>query len=350
MGGRVADRQGAPRGIASVVVLCQLAADKQLDPDPYLQDVAINRGSLNDPNTEITASQELGLIEKILEALDDPEGVGLDAGMRYRLSTYGIWSYALLSSKTVRAAHAVAMQFVDLTYAFTKVSAIEEPDGLHVSYDDLDVPLPESVRRFVLERDTAAALTIWREGLAQPISPLRLRLRLPPPRRPDRFEEAFGVMPEFDAERSVMTMDARLLDLPLPQASELTAKMCVAQCVELLERREARRGISGRVRDELLLDARRMPPQEEVAGRLCVSVRTLRRHLAEEGTTFRALVDSTRRGLAQELLGTGRLTIEQVADRVGFAEASSFVHAFTRWEGVAPRRWARERAATVPSR
>jgi AraC-like DNA-binding protein len=207
--------------------------------------------------------------------------------------------------------------FVDLTYAFTKVSAIEEPDALHVSYEDLHVPLPEPVRRFALERDTAAALTIWREGLAQPISPVRLRLRLPPPRRPDRFG---------------------------------AAKMCVAQCVELLERREARRGISGRVRDELLLDARRMPPQEEVAGRLCVSVRTLWRQLAEEGTTFRALVDSTRQGLAQELLGTGRLTIEQVADRVGFAEASSFVHAFSRWEGVAPRRWARERAATVTSR
>jgi AraC-like DNA-binding protein len=51
-----------------------------------------------------------------------------------------------------------------------------------------------------------------------------------------------------------------------------------------------------------------------------------------------------RQGLAEELLATGRLTVEQVADRVGYAEASSFVHAFRRWNGIAPRRWAREQA------
>jgi transcriptional regulator GlxA family with amidase domain len=45
--------------------------------------------------------------------------------------------------------------------------------------------------------------------------------------------------------------------------------------------------------------------------------------------------------LAEELLATGRITIEQVAERVGYSTASSFVHAFTRWKGVAPRRWAR---------
>jgi AraC-like DNA-binding protein len=142
-------------------------------------------------------------------------------------------------------------------------------------------------------------------------------------------------------------MDAGLLDWPLPQASELTAKMCVAQCAGLLDRRHARRGVSGRVRDELLQDARRIPTQDEIASRLFVSVRTLRRQLTDEGTTFRALVEQTRQGLAEELLDTGRLTVEQVADRVGYAEASSFVHAFTRWNGVAPRRWAREHAARL---
>jgi len=349
MGGSVAALQDAPRGVASVAVLCELAADRGLDPDRCLRDTGIDRGRLVDPTAEITAGQELALIETIVDALDDPEGVGLDAGARYRLSTYGIWSYALLSSRTVRDAHSVAMEFIDLTYAFTKISAIEGPDGLLVRYDDLVPPLPEPVRRFVLERDLAAALTIWREGLAQPISPVRMSVRLPVPRDPGRFEQLFGVTPEFDADRSVLTMDARLLDMPLPQASELTAKMCIAQCTEILDRRRARHGLSGRVRDELLLDVRRIPTQEEVASRLFMSVRTLRRQLAQEQTTFRALVEDTRQGLAEELLGTGRLTVEQVAERVGYTEASSFVHAFRRWNGVAPRRWAQRQASASAS-
>jgi AraC-like DNA-binding protein len=344
-GGSATVQTNAPRSLASVTVLLELAADRGIDRDRCLRGTDIDGASLVDPYAEIAASQELRLIENLVDALDDPEGVGLDAGIRYRLTTYGIWSYALLSSRTVRDAHSVAMQFVDLTSALTRISAVECSDELLVSYDDLHEPLSEPVRRFVLERDVAAALTIWREGLAQPISPLRLTFKLPEPRDARRFEEVFGVMPEFEAERSVVTMDARLLDLPLPQASELTAKLCVAQCAEILDRRQARRGVSGQVRDELLQDPRRVPTQDELARRLHVSVRTLRRQLAGEGTTFRALVEDTRQGLAEELLGTDRLTIEQVADRVGYAEASSFVHAFTRWKGVAPGRWAREQAA-----
>jgi AraC-like DNA-binding protein len=315
-----------------------------MDLDQCLRGTGIDGASLSDPYAEITAHQELRVIENLVDALDDPEGVGLEAGIRYRLTTYGIWSYALLSSRTVRDAHSVAMQFVDLTYALTVISAVEGPHELLVSYDDLHDPMPERVRCFVLERDIAAGLTIWREGLAQPISPMRLSLKLPEPRDARRFEDVFGVVPEFEAERSVVTMDARLLDLPLPQASELTAKMSLAQCAEILDRRRARRGVSGQVRDELLRDPRRIPTQEELARRLHVSVRTLRRQLAEDGTTFRALLEDTRQGLAEELLGTDRLTIEQVADRVGYAEASSFIHAFTRWNGMAPGRWARERA------
>jgi AraC-like DNA-binding protein len=85
-----------------------------------------------------------------------------------------------------------------------------------------------------------------------------------------------------------------------------------------------------------------MPPQDQVAATLHVSVRTLRRQLGDEGTTFRALVEETRQLLAEELLGTGRLTVEEIADRLGYAEASSFVHAFKRWKGIPPRRYARQ--------
>ena len=83
-----------------------------------------------------------------------------------------------------------------------------------------------------------------------------------------------------------------------------------------------------------------MPAQDEVASALHLSVSTLRRRLAEEQTTFRALVEETRQLLAEELLATRRLTIEEIADRLGYAEASSFVHAFKRWKGVPPRRYA----------
>lgn len=330
----------APRGAASVALLCQLAAERGVEPARCLRGTGIDPAALADPDAEVTAGQELRLVENLVAAADDAEGLGLEAGSRYRLTTYGIWGFALLSSKTARDAHAIAKQFLDLNYALTRISDREAGGNLEIFFDDWDVAEP--VRRFVLERDTSATLAMVRDNLEAPITPRGVELRLPEPAHPERFEAAYGVAPAFGAPRTVLALDATLLDRPLPRAAPLTAKMCEQQCRELMERRQTRRGFSGRVRDELLREPRQMPGQDEVAAALHVSVRTLRRALAEEGTTFRALVDQTREVLAEEMLSTGAFTVEQVADRVGYSEASSFVHAFTRWKGVAPRRWARE--------
>jgi AraC-like DNA-binding protein len=75
-----------------------------------------------------------------------------------------------------------------------------------------------------------------------------------------------------------------------------------------------------------------------------VSVRTLRRQLGEESTTFRAVVAQTNQHLAEELLREG-FTVDQVAVRLGYSDATGFTHAFTRWTGVAPGRWARDNTA-----
>ncbi|MCF6735199.1 AraC family transcriptional regulator [Blastococcus sp. KM273129] len=327
----------ASRGTGSAALLCALGEEHGLPRAGLLAAAGVTEAELADPEAEIAAEQEVRLVAALAAAL--PEDSGLAAGNRYRLATYGIWGFALLSSRTLRAGHEVAMRFLDLTYALTRVSAVEDGGELRLFFDDLDVPEP--VRRFVLLRDATAALQLWRESLGRPVVPRRVELRLPAPADPAPYAAAFGVPPRFAAPRSTVVFDAALLDQPLPQAAPLTAALCEAQCRELLERRVSRRGLSGQVRDLLLRQPQRMPGQEEVAAELHVSVRTLRRRLAEEGTSFRAVLDQTRRHLAEELLVTVGLSVEEVAERVGYSEASAFVHAFRRWTGASPRRWAR---------
>lgn len=336
------------RGTGSAALLCALGAEHGVPPARALAGSGIDPAALGDPAAEITAVQEVCLIAALAAEL--PVAVGLAAGVRYRLTTYGIWGFALLSSRTLRESHEVAMRFLDLTYALTRVSAVERGGELVLFFDDLD--LLEPVRQFVLLRDTSAAVQLWCEALGRPVVPLQVELRLPEPADPAPYDAAFGIRPVFAAQRSSVAFDVRLLDQPLPQADPLTAALCEAQCRELLERRQAYRGMRGRVRDVLLREPRRMPSQHEVAGALGVSVRTLRRHLEHEGTSFRTVVDATRELLAEELLITAGLTVEQVAARVGYSEASSFVHAFHRWKGVSPGRWvhAARAGAAVPRR
>lgn len=334
----------ALRSSASAALLVQVAAERGVTAQRCLRGTGITRDVLDDPAGEIRARQELAVARNVVRALGDPPGLGLDAGSRYHLTTYGIWGFALISSSTLREAISVGLRFLELTYTFVDIST-EERAGelLFVLGDEI---VPHEVRRFMVERDAAAIVVIQRElfGSSIALRHAAFRFASPPDLRP--YDEIFGTRPEFGARQNVAAVDAAVLDRPLPQASPYAAQLSQEQCRELLDRRRIRLGVAGRVRNELLRDPRRTPSQEQVARTLHVSVRTLRRHLADEGTTFRALVEETRQLLAEELLATGRLTVEEIADRVGYAEASSFVHAFKRWKGVAPGRYGRQIATS----
>ncbi|MDP1109109.1 helix-turn-helix domain-containing protein, partial [Klebsiella pneumoniae] len=62
--------------------------------------------------------------------------------------------------------------------------------------------------------------------------------------------------------------------------------------------------------------------------------------------SFVTLCDELRRTLAEQLLAVPRLPISDIAERLGYAEASSFIHAFKRWHGRTPRAF-RSAAASV---
>lgn len=77
----------------------------------------------------------------------------------------------------------------------------------------------------------------------------------------------------------------------------------------------------------------------EVARRCALSPRALQRALADDDTTFTALLEEERRRAAFEALGRGE-PVERVSARIGFRDA----RAFRRWTGGSPREWRRARA------
>lgn len=95
------------------------------------------------------------------------------------------------------------------------------------------------------------------------------------------------------------------------------------------------------VRSKLFRDSGLFPTFTDVAGELDMHPRTLRRRLAEEGTSFRALLGEARSTVAVDLLRNVGLTVQQVSTRLGYTEVSTFSHAFKRWYGVAPSEYSR---------
>jgi AraC-like DNA-binding protein len=76
---------------------------------------------------------------------------------------------------------------------------------------------------------------------------------------------------------------------------------------------------------------------DDIARRLASSRRQLQRAYAEiGGTTFRTHLTDVRMRKAAELLSGGRLTVREVAHRVGYRQPAQFAKAFRRRHGAAP--------------
>ena len=76
---------------------------------------------------------------------------------------------------------------------------------------------------------------------------------------------------------------------------------------------------------------------DDVARRVASSRRQLQRAYAEIGqTTFREHLTKIRMERAAELLATRRLTVREVAQRVGYRQPAQFAKAFRRHQGLAP--------------
>ena len=327
-----------PRGAAGTSVLVRFGTSQGVDERELLAGSGLTADRLADPSLEIAAGQELRVVRNLAAALPD---AGVAAGREYHATTFGMLGFAFLSSPTMRDAVAIALRYYDLSFAFA-IPEVTLADG-EVRLTLADRQLPADVARFLVERDFAAIHMVIDELLPGGVPLTGLEFRFPEPGATAQYETAFGVRPRFGATTNTATFDAAFLDEPLPLANEHTVAMCEAQCRALVTRRRARSGTAHEVRELLTRLGALGSPMPEIARELNLSTRTLRRRLAEEGTSFRALLDEVREALAEELLARGAIPVEDVAVRLGYAEASSFIHAFKRWKGVTPVAFTRER-------
>ena len=69
-----------------------------------------------------------------------------------------------------------------------------------------------------------------------------------------------------------------------------------------------------------------------------MSVRTLQVRLAARDLSFSILLDREREKFARIYLAQSPMPLDQVAERLGYAEQTSFGRAFKRWTGTTPKR------------
>ncbi len=171
--------------------------------------------------------------------------------------------------------------------------------------------------------------------------PLEVRVRHTAPHYYERYSQGAWAVRCASTRRAARSCSrARALDTPQPFVDESLWRLLKRRADEQLVQERARELLHERVKQVLRheVDLGSVNPCN-IARRLGVSPRSLRRRLGDEGHSLSALADQVRRELALSELSNPEIPIKRIADRVGFSEVSAFHRAFKRWTGVTPARY-----------
>jgi AraC-like DNA-binding protein len=152
------------------------------------------------------------------------------------------------------------------------------------------------------------------------------------------FERFYRCPVEFGASFDLFEFSNDALAIPLLTADPKLVKALEPFCAMAAKERGTAPGtLRAAVENELekLLPHGKAKVQT-VAKTLALSVRTLSRRLADEGTSYDEVVDQLRRSLALQYVKEPGISLAQIAWLVGYEGSTSFNHAFKRWTGHSP--------------
>lgn len=175
----------------------------------------------------------------------------------------------------------------------------------------------------------------WLAGRRIPILAIELRCDEPP--FCDDYRVMFSENLQFNRPRTRMIIAADCLDLPLRRSEEELQRFLAEAPGNILVKYRDPASLARRIRQDLRqMNPGNWPDADSLARHLCLYASTLRRRLAEEGQTYQGLKDSVRRELAITWLAEVELGFAEIAERLGFADSSSFYKAFRKWFGCNP--------------
>lgn len=319
-----------PRSIASMTTLLQLGAQQGLSRQQALMDTRIDPRMFDDPFGWITAPQEYALIRNILGHLQRHADGTAWMPRGFQLASLGVLGIAVATAPSVR--HGLETYCRHALLAPTPVAVTvhgTSADALHLTLAGQHIP--QDIRAQMLDLTHAILVAVARELVGHAA--------------PSATGAAGGDGPREHARAGMSTslcIAPAQAALQPPLACGGAHQHVDRQCAALTARLLGIQGTAGRVREALRRHAGHQVQMGRIASALCMSERTLRRRLQEEGCTFQQVVDEVRRTWAEELLADSRLALDRIAERLGYAEAASFIHAFKRWTQLTPREFRRQ--------
>ena len=255
--------------------------------------------------------------------------VGLQAGQRIKLVDLSDVGVFLSTTEDLTQLANETDKYFDLMTDFIEKKIRPTTNGLLLSVDHkAAVPLRDERLEFVM----AAAITLAASYLGGPVALAEVKLTRPRPQDPNPWIDMFGIEPSWGAEQCSATVSyTEATRLLLTRNSVVRKALGVLLSARLAAK--TKNNLSS-FRNEIVKQLPEQNPNiQSVASALNLSTRSFQRRLKELDTTFSELLAETRAMTAKQLLAQ-KVSVAEVAFRLGYSEISVFHRAFKRWTGM----------------
>ena len=317
------------------------------NPELLLEKHSIELDNMS-ASTLLNVETELAIIKDALALVEDPL-FGLNVGNQVTITSYGLFALLLLSAPNMKEVVDSSVRYARLSLAFTEISAHykERYVEIRASLPDVSQPLKE----FIADRDFAGNAVFIREiqqGVDAFVTGCGMARPYPGDHCVNHYTKLLGIQPVFDQPFNWVRIPIHAMRLSSKHSNPLAHKLFKVQAQELMHTYYSDSGdIVAQI--NLLLDGCQSsyPKLADLAEQFRSSESTLRRQLAKRNTSYRTLLENHRKSRALSLIEAESLTVTELADKLGYADAMGFLKAFKKWTGQTPKQYMLSRKRRV---
>lgn len=325
---------------ALLVDLVRYLERSGISPVDAWRSLQLDPALLDQPNARVAGSVAETLWAKAVEWTGDPD-IGLHAAENFNPGAMNILGYVFPSCRSAREALGRLAQYAALLNDGLRVRITNDGQRTQCWYEavpNLDNYLARTPRQ-AMETMACGTLVTMRRLTTTDIKPLAVAFQHAPPANVSEHLRIFGTV-RFNQPENLVEFRSADLDASLLSANPALLEIFEAQAQQLLAQLDPADQRGPVSRSILAILARRLtvtvPSLQEVASELAMSDRTIQRELRAENTSYRQLVEDTRKEIALRHLAQPGASVSEAAFLLGFSEPSAFTRAFRRWTGSAP--------------
>ncbi|MFJ3485616.1 AraC family transcriptional regulator [Pseudomonas sp. NPDC090202] len=307
--------------------LDSLALSREAGLDPQLMD---------DPNARYPVTVTTRLWQLAVQASGDP-ALGLRVSRFVSPTTFHALGYALVASGSLREVFERIVRYHPVVSDALDLSFVRAGDRYQFRFrvpEGGPMPANEAMDAFA-----AIYVRTCRNRLGRQYAPLAVHLMRPQPADPKPWHDVFRAPLFFGARENLLEFACTDFDSHLDDANPELAEhneTVLNRALEQLSPLTWERKVRGAIESQL---PEGEPSAERIAQNLHLSLRSLQRHLADEGCSYDLLLNQCRQNLALQHMRDPACSLSEISYLLGFADTSSFSRAFKRWTGMTPSQY-----------